>query len=348
MRPLLTSVFVLSLGLGTSLTFSSSHWLIAWMGLEINTLAIIPLIIKHHHPRATEAAAKYFITQATGAALILFASIMNGIITYQWDIYVSLHPAPAALIILALALKLGVAPVHVWFPEVLQGVPLSTGLILSTVQKLAPFAILYQIIPSSPHIMTSFAILSIIVGGWGGINQTQLRKVIAYSSIAHLGWIALIIQLNQDLALLALVVYIIITLTIFIIFIKTTSLSLNSFATSWSKFTIFPVIAPFAFLSLAGLPPLLGFSPKWLIIEELTKQNITLIAVVAALSSLLSLYFYLQLTYTISITISPNVITAHPYWRPTSPKLLLPTTLAFILSTIAIPLLPLALALLSW
>lgn len=348
MSPLVTSIFILSLGLGTILTFSSSHWLIAWMGLEINTLAIIPLITKHHHPRATEAATKYFITQATGAALILFASIINAIITSQWDIYFTLHPVPASFIILALALKLGVAPVHAWFPEVLQGVSLSTGLILSTWQKLAPFAILYQIIPSSPHIMTSLALISILVGGWGGINQTQLRKVMAYSSIAHLGWITLIIQLNQNLALLALMIYIPITLTIFMIFIKTTSLSLNSLAISWSKFTIFPIIAPFVFFSLAGLPPLSGFLPKWLIIEELTKQNISLIAVVAALSSLLSLYFYLQLTYTLSITISPNISTAHTYWRPTSPKLMVPTALAFTLSTMAIPLLPLTLALLPF
>nr|WNH36912.1 NADH dehydrogenase subunit 2 [Bregmaceros japonicus] len=346
MSPLVTSVFIMSLGLGTTLTFSSSHWLMAWMGLEINTLAIIPLMTKHHHPRATEAATKYFITQATGAAMILFASIINATITSQWDIYFILHPVPAALLILALALKLGIAPVHAWFPEVLQGVSLTTGLILSTWQKLAPFAILYQIMPSGPHIMTSFALMSILVGGWGGINQTQLRKVLAYSSIGHLGWITLIIQLNQNLALLALMVYIPMTLTMFLLFIKTSSLSLNSLSISWSKYSMFPVMAPFAFLSLAGLPPLSGFLSKLLIMEELTKQNIPLIAVVAALSSLLSLYFYLQLTYALSITIPPNISTAHPYWRPISSKSIVPTALAFVLSTMAIPLLPLILVLL--
>ena len=77
MNPYVLSVLLISLGLGTTLTFASSHWLLAWMGLEINTLAIIPLITQHHHPRAVEATTKYFLTQATAAALILFASTTN-------------------------------------------------------------------------------------------------------------------------------------------------------------------------------------------------------------------------------------------------------------------------------
>lgn len=77
MNPYILATLLFSLGLGTTITFSSSHWLLAWMGLEINTLAILPLIAQHHHPRAVEATTKYFLTQATAAAMILFASTMN-------------------------------------------------------------------------------------------------------------------------------------------------------------------------------------------------------------------------------------------------------------------------------
>lgn len=77
MNPHILTALVIALGLGTTITFASSHWLLAWMGLEINTLAIIPLIAQHHHPRAVEAATKYFLTQATAAATLLFASTTN-------------------------------------------------------------------------------------------------------------------------------------------------------------------------------------------------------------------------------------------------------------------------------
>lgn len=82
------------------------------MGLEINTLAIIPLIAQLHHPRAVEATTKYFLTQATAAAMLLFASTTNAWLTGQWDIYQMAHPLPVTLITLALALKVGLAPLH--------------------------------------------------------------------------------------------------------------------------------------------------------------------------------------------------------------------------------------------
>lgn len=82
------------------------------MGLEINTLAIIPLIAQHHHPRAVEATTKYFLTQATAAATLLFASVTNAWLTGQWDIHLISHPVPTTIIILALALKVGLAPLH--------------------------------------------------------------------------------------------------------------------------------------------------------------------------------------------------------------------------------------------
>ena len=102
------------------------------MGLELNTLAILPLIAKQHHPRAIEATTKYFLAQATAAAILLFASTTNAWLTGQWDIQQITHPLPLAMATVALALKLGLAPVHSWLPEVLQGLDLTTGLILST------------------------------------------------------------------------------------------------------------------------------------------------------------------------------------------------------------------------
>lgn len=91
------------------------------------------------------------------------------------------------MVYIALGLKIGLAPLHIWLPEVLQGLDLTTGLIISTWQKLAPFAILAQLSAHASPILIAIGLLSTLVGGWGGLNQTQLRKILAYSSIAHLG-----------------------------------------------------------------------------------------------------------------------------------------------------------------
>nr|WNH20491.1 NADH dehydrogenase subunit 2 [Gobionellus oceanicus] len=339
MNPYIMAFLFLCLGLGTTLTISSSHWLLAWMGLEINTLAIIPLMAQNHHPRATEAATKYFLIQATAAATLLFASITNAWLTGQWDIKLMTHPVPTTMILLALCLKIGLAPLHTWLPEVLQGLDLMTGLVLSTWQKLAPFSLLLQMPSFNQDLVIVLGLASTLVGGWGGLNQTQLRKILAYSSIAHLGWMMIVVQFSPSLTLLALMTYLIMTTATFLIFNFNTSKNINALATSWTKAPLATAMAPFLLLSLGGLPPMTGFLPKWLILQELTKQQLSLTATLTALTALLSLYFYLRLSYAMALTMSPNNMTGTSLWRLPSPK---PTLLLASTTLGALLLLPLA------
>nr|AAO21571.1 NADH subunit 2 [Aphanius fasciatus] len=339
MNPYISATLLFALGLGTTLTFASSHWLLAWMGLEINTLAIIPLMAQNHHPRAVEAATKYFLTQATAAAMLLFASISNAWMTGEWDIMQMNHPLPSTLITLALALKIGLAPLHSWLPEVLQGLDLTTGLILSTWQKLAPFCLIMQFQPTNYIILLIMGLLSTLIGGWAGLNQTQLRKILAYSSIAHLGWMILVLQFSPSLTLLTLLTYLVMTFSLFLTFKANHSTNINSLSTSWAKAPALTSILPLILLSLGGLPPLTGFFPKWMILLKLTKQNLALIATLTALSALLSLYFYLRLSYAMTLTISPNNITGTLPWRLPPKHLTLPLAM---FSTTTICLLPLS------
>ena len=342
MSPLIFSTLLLALGLGSTVTFSSSHWLLAWMGLEINSLAIVPLMARPHFPRAVEAATKYFLAQATAAAIILFAGITNAWITGQWTIEIITHPLPLTLVTLALALKIGLAPVHAWLPEVLQGVDLATGLILSTWQKLAPLSLLLQLPHENSILLIVLALSSTLIGGWAGLNQTQLRKILAYSSIAHLGWMILILQYAPSLTLLALLTYIIITSSLFLLFKLNNTTSINALATSHTKIPILTLFAPLILLSLGGLPPLTGFIPKWLILHELTMQGIGTLATITAITSLLSLYFYLRLSYSITLTISPNNLLTSSIWRLKPQQLTLPLAISTILATILLPLTPTA------
>nr|YP_008144421.1 NADH dehydrogenase subunit 2 [Glyptosternon maculatum]AFH37513.1 NADH dehydrogenase subunit 2 [Glyptosternon maculatum] len=316
MSPYTITILLSSLGLGTALTFMTSHWLLAWMGLEINTLAILPLMAQHHHPRAVEATTKYFLAQAAAAATILFASTINAWTTGEWNIYCLSNPIATTLITMALALKVGLAPMHFWMPPVMQGLDLPTGLIMATWQKLAPFALIIQMAPfTHPQLLTILGLLSVIVGGWGGLNQTQLRKIMAYSSIAHLGWMIVITQFKPQLTILALITYIIMTSATFLTFKLMSTTKINTLAMTWAKTPIITAAAALTLLSLGGLPPLMGFMPKWLILQELSTQGLPLTATIMALSALMSLYFYLRLCYSMTLTISPNTNNSLTPWR---------------------------------
>nr|YP_009328231.1 NADH dehydrogenase subunit 2 [Mystus vittatus]APD28199.1 NADH dehydrogenase subunit 2 [Mystus vittatus] len=348
MSPYVLMILVSSLGLGTTLTFMSSHWLLAWMGLEINTLAILPLMAQHHHPRAVEATTKYFLAQAAAAATILFASTINAWATGEWDIYCLSHPVATTLVTMALALKVGLAPVHFWMPPVMQGLDLTTGLIMSTWQKLAPFALIIQMAPAThPQLLTALGLLSVLIGGWGGLNQTQLRKILAYSSIAHLGWMIVVVQFKPQLTILALITYIIMTSATFLTFKLLQTTKISTLATSWAKTPTILTITTLVLLSLGGLPPLTGFMPKWLILQELTMQNLPLTATIMALSALLSLYFYLRLCYSMALTISPNTNNSLTPWRMNNTQSTMLLTITTTATLLILPLTPLAQALIN-
>nr|ASH96830.1 NADH dehydrogenase subunit 2 [Macrhybopsis tetranema] len=341
MNPYVLATLLSSLGLGTTLTFASSHWLLAWMGLEINTLAIVPLMAQHHHPRAVEATTKYFLTQATAAAVILFASTTNAWTTGEWDMTNMSNPTATAMILAALALKIGLAPVHFWMPEVLQGLDLLTGLILSTWQKLAPLALIIQTAQAfDPLLLSALGLTSTLVGGWGGLNQTQLRKILAYSSIAHMGWMIIILQYAPQLTLLALLMYVLMTSAAFLTLKFSSATKINTLATIWSKSPMLTMTAALVLLSLGGLPPLTGFMPKWFILQELAKQGLPLTATVMALAALISLYFYLRLCYTMTLTISPNITTSTTPWRTQATQSSLPLAMSTVMALGLLPITP--------
>nr|QPF20990.1 NADH dehydrogenase subunit 2 [Nothobranchius geminus] len=343
MNPFILLFMILTVGLGTVITLTSTHWMLAWMGLEINTLAITPMMIKQYHPRAVEAATKYFLIQATAAATLLFASTMNAYLSGLWEISHMTHPLPLTLITMALSLKLGLAPLHSWLPDVMQGLDLNIALILATWQKLAPFSLLFQI--NNDTLMIFLGLISIMFGGWGGLNQTQLRKILAYSSIAHMGWMFLVMQFVPSLSLMTFLIYVIMTFSLFHTFMFNKSTNINSLSTSWMKMPLLTALTPLALLSLGGLPPLTGFLPKWLILQELTKQSFNLTATTAALSALLSLYFYLRLSYSMTLTIAPNTSANTLSWRMSTKHIILPAAVSVSMTLILLPLLPLVAAL---
>nr|AAV86164.1 NADH dehydrogenase subunit 2 [Pyrilia caica] len=336
-------ISALSILLGTTITTTSNHWAMAWAGLEINTLSIIPMISKSHHPRAIEAATKYFLVQATASALLLFSSTINAQHTGQWDITQLTYPPACTLLTIAIAIKLGLTPFHFWFPEVLQGSSLTTAMLLSTVMKLPPITLLLISSHSlNPTLLTIMSTTSIALGGWMGLNQTQTRKILAFSSISHLGWMIITIVYNPKLTLLAFFIYTLMTASIFLTMNTTNALKLSTLMTSWTKAPMLNTALMLTLLSLAGLPPLTGFLPKWLIMQELIKQEMATTTTIISMLSLLGLFFYLRLAYCSTITLPPNPSSKMKQWSikyPTNPLIPTLTSLSLLLLTLS-PMIP--------
>nr|YP_010037132.1 NADH dehydrogenase subunit 2 [Bdeogale nigripes]QQW47791.1 NADH dehydrogenase subunit 2 [Bdeogale nigripes] len=342
MKPPILLIIMFTVVSGTMIVLTSSHWLTVWIGFEMNMLAIIPILMKKFNPRAIEASTKYLLTQATASMILMMGVAIDLLYSGQWTMSKTLCPTASAMMTIALAMKLGLAPFHFWVPEVTQGIHMSSGLILLTWQKIAPLSILYQISPTiNPNLLMPMAIASVLIGGWGGLNQTQLRKIMAYSSIAHMGWMAAITLYNPTMMILNLTIYIIMTSTTFMLFMYNSSTTTLSLAQTWNKAPMITSLILTLMLSLGGLPPLSGFIPKWMIIQELTKNEMIIVPTLLAITALLNLYFYMRLTYTTTLTMFPSTNNMMMKWKFDNTKkmtLLSPLT---VISTMLLPITPL-------
>nr|AIW64065.1 NADH dehydrogenase subunit 2 [Microcebus rufus] len=343
MKPPILMIIMMTIFTGTMLTMISSHWLLIWIGLEINMLSVIPILAKNPKPRSTEAATKYFLTQATASMLLMFTIVFSAMHSGQWTItnIDSNNMLISFTMIIALTMKLGMAPFHFWVPEVTQGVSLMTGMLLLTWQKLAPISIMIQMFPLiNLNILMLIALLSVLTGGWGGLNQTQLRKILAYSSIAHMGWMMAILMFCPSMTMLNLFIYLMLTITMFMMLNMNTNTTTLTLSNLWSKSPTITTMTLVSLLSLGGLPPLTGFLPKWLIIQELTKNNNIILATMMAIMALLNLYFYMRLIYSTSLTLFPTPNNMKMKWQFQLKKRPLLLSPLIILSTLSLPLSP--------
>nr|ANC49746.1 NADH dehydrogenase subunit 2 [Petaurista elegans caniceps] len=341
MNPLTANTIYFTLFSGTLIALISSHWLLIWVGLEMSLLAMIPILTYKTNSRSIEAASKYFLIQATASMILMMAAIINFMYLGQWTIMNPINQLSSSMFTIALSMKMGLAPFHMWVPEVTQGVSLMSGLILLTWQKIAPISILFQITQSIDFSLTMLmGTLSIILGGWGGLNQTQLRKILAYSSIAHMGWMVTIITFNPTLSMFNLIIYIMLTINMFLLlyyYKKTSTLSLSN---SWNKSPLLVSITLIILVSLGGLPPLTGFSPKWMIIKELVANENIIIPTLMAVMALLNLYFYMRIIYSTSLTLFPSSNNTKIKWQFENMKMIFFMPTIITLSTLSLPLLP--------
>nr|WRG00656.1 NADH dehydrogenase subunit 2 [Laodracon carsticola] len=309
-------IIFLGVTMSSILVMTSNNWMFAWLNLEMNTLAMLPVISKTKHPRAIEAATKYFLMQAIASCLLLCASSMNAWYTGTWNITQTDDKFTSTMMFIALSMKAGTVPTHFWLPEVMQGSTLITTMLMSTWQKLAPISLILSMSNNTPsNIPLIVGLLSTTFGGWGGMNQTQLRKMMAYSSIANMGWTIMVLSFQPKASMVSIFIYIITIIPTISMMELMSTKTLQNMTTSWSTSPITSAILASLLLSTAGLPPLTGFIPKLLILNELVTQNLTPVAIIATTTSLLSLIFYLRTTYLTVLLNAPSSTTSTMKWR---------------------------------
>nr|UZC29629.1 NADH dehydrogenase subunit 2 [Microtus richardsoni] len=344
MNPVTLMIIYMTITAGPMITMLSSNLFVMWIGLEMNLLALIPLMMNNPNPRSTEAATKYFLTQATASMMLLLSILMNFKQLGLWTFLPDTHNIIMTMTFISLAIKLGLAPFHSWLPEVTQGIKLNVGIILLTWQKVAPLSILSQFYELMNHnLLILSAIVSVLIGAWNGLNQTQTRKILAYSSIAHMGWMISILPYNPSLTTMNLLIYIMMTIPLFIMFHTHSFTSITSMSLMWNKMPMALPMISLILLSMGGLPPLTGFLPKWAIITELMKNNNLPLASLMAMTALINLFFYTRLIYSTSLTAFPSNNNSKMFNHQSFTKnniMLSPTT---IISTLMLPLSPLLL-----
>nr|YP_009487992.1 NADH dehydrogenase subunit 2 [Culex nigripalpus]AWB99655.1 NADH dehydrogenase subunit 2 [Culex nigripalpus] len=295
MKKISNNIFLIMLIFGSLITISANSWLGAWMGLEINLLSFIPLMNEGKKNLMTsESSLKYFLTQAFASSILLFAIIL---MMMSFNLNWINNNFYELLILSTLLLKNGAAPFHFWFPGVMEGLSWINGLILMTWQKIAPLMLISYNINYNFFLIA--IILSMIIGALGGLNQTSLRKLMAFSSINHLGWMLMAMMNNELLWLVYFIFYFFLSMSIVLLF---NNLKLFHFNQIFNFSMMNPVIKFFLFLnllSLGGLPPFLGFLPKWLVIQNLVETHQLFLLFISVCLTLITLYYYLRMSYSI-------------------------------------------------
>nr|APX39707.1 NADH dehydrogenase subunit 2 [Cryptocephalus androgyne] len=300
-------MFFITMIMGSMITISSNSWMGMWIGLEINLLSIIPLLSTNNQTNSAEASIKYFITQVTASNIILMAIIGMFYCNEQFTNMSNL----TMMIQSALFIKLGAAPFHAWFPEVMEGLPWLNCLIILTWQKIAPMIILMSLIKQEMFIYM-IILFSAMIGGLIGFNQISLRKIMAYSSINHIGWMIAAMMSTSSIWMIYFSVYTIITINIVWVLHILNAKSIGQIASLFGQNKMSSLLFSMNFLSLGGLPPFLGFLPKWLTVQQLIYMSNYSVAILLILLTLIALFYYLRMSLIPMTLINQSILVNPP------------------------------------
>nr|UBI44068.1 NADH dehydrogenase subunit 2 [Paratectonatica tigrina] len=299
-------LFIFTMVFGTLFSISSSHWLGIWAGLEINLVGFLPILVYQKSMSESESAVKYFIIQALGSSLLMFGSLSSYSIFFSWENLSNMEFSLMSLFVISsgLIMKMGMFPFHYWLPSVMAGLPWISCMLLATWQKIAPILLINSLFEL--NLMYYFMLIicllgasSSLVGGIGGMNQTQIRAILAYSSIGHLGWMVYALSQSVWSMKVYFFIYILISLCIFVNlwFMNLEVMKNLNMLMNFNMYSSMMIMV--MLMSLGGLPPLLGFVSKWVVIMSSMSNIFWSFLLMLILGSVMSLFYYLSLYFCI-------------------------------------------------
>lgn len=319
--------------LGQMIMMSANNFLIMYLGLELMSLSLYALIaLRRDSKVATEAAMKYFVLGALASGFLLYGISMiygaTGSLEFKYVFKAVMEGSQfgtvlvvgVVFIVAGIAFKLGVVPFHMWVPDVYQGAPTAVTLLISTGPKLAAFAMAFRLLIEGllvlaldwQQMLIVLAVLSIALGNVAAIAQTNIKRMLAYSTISHMGFVLLGLLSGvvdgglfpavnaYSSALFYAVTYVITTLGTFgmIILMSRNGFeaeSINDFKGLYKRSPFFALIMMLLMLSLAGIPPLVGFYAKLAVLQAVLVTGQFWIAIVAVIFSLIGAFYYLRI-----------------------------------------------------
>ncbi len=308
--------------LGMMVMISAAHFLSLYLGLELLSLSLYAMVALQRDSKvATEAAMKYFVLGALASGLLLYGmSLIYGLTG-------SLHLAEVAatvdfrnqtvlafglvFLLAGLGFKLGAAPFHMWVPDIYHGAPTAVTLFLGSVPKLAAFAFVMRLLVDGLHpavgdwqqMLAVMAVVSLVVGNLAAIVQTNIKRMLAYSTIAHMGFLLLGVlsgsYAGYSAAMFYVVTYVLMSLGAFgmVVYLSRGGFEaerVDDFRGLNATHPWLAAVMAMMMLSMAGLPPFLGFYAKLTVLQALVGAGWLWLAVVAVLMSLIGAYYYLR------------------------------------------------------
>ena len=312
--------------LGMMIMISSHNFLLLYLGLEIQSLSLyVVSSFRRDNYKSTEAGLKYFILGSLSSGLMLFGisliygstgsinfEIISSMINYE-----GFFPGIVAglvFLICGFAFKASAVPFHMWTPDVYEGSPTPVTAFFATVPKLAAVGVLLrvlfdcfgQIVESWQQVIIIISVLSMFLGSVAAIGQNNIKRLMAYSSIGHIGFVLMGVASGTDkgisAVLIYMVLYIIMNIGVFVFILNmerngvavTTINSLNMYNNVSKSQTLFLTILLF---SLAGIPPLAGFFGKFFIFNAAINAGLSWLAVMGGIASVIAAFYYLRIVY---------------------------------------------------
>nr|YP_009542300.1 NADH dehydrogenase subunit 2 [Aphis fabae mordvilkoi]YP_010571650.1 NADH dehydrogenase subunit 2 [Aphis solanella]AYU56888.1 NADH dehydrogenase subunit 2 [Aphis fabae mordvilkoi]UZH32910.1 NADH dehydrogenase subunit 2 [Aphis solanella] len=276
--------FFMMLMFSTLMSISSSNWLSMWMGLELNLFSIIPILNLKSSIYSIEATMKYFLIQAFASILLLIFLINKNFIFMNNS---------GILIIMPLLMKLSLMPFHLWLPSMMEGLNWISCLLMMTLQKISPL-IMISYLNIDKNLI--FLITLISMNSIFGLNQNSMRKILAMSSINNSTWMLFAILLNNKLWMNYFLIY---SMLNFLIIKILNNYNIN-YINQLKFFNLnffFKLNMMMLIFSIMGLPPMIGFLMKWMLIKNLIYNHMYLIMMMLIMLTILNLFFYIKMSY---------------------------------------------------